>query len=698
MLNFAGRKEELLHIEGFCSDNQSNLLYLSGDDGIGKSRLVNEFARKMSDKHWIFIFKPAQHESPNNYGYQWLKDFLTGDTFFNGRDAWIQEMEDEVKIKDFIKLALSFDNASMEFRIVELFERISSLLKNDQKLFIVIDPEDDLDGDKNINFFRYLSEKIHKKTKIILSQKNRAVLESIKRESVDVLDLTAISENETRKIILKSSIFNETRPDLVQKLVDNANGNPLYINFAIKQLEQVTVNEQVDESEINNLPDNTNDLLLTFYNSIHDKDCLEILRWLSIIPGTVDNDILSFLTLFPLEKIKECLEKSEIKLFFEIKENILSDDSTKLEIKPLHKTFVNILRHKSFPSEQELDNGYKKLSAYYLKKTLDDKENFASLANYHLSLYLSRDKEAYIKSANGLVEKFYTFMLRDSCIEIIKRTIDYCHSMKMEQEVYVDFINQAGIICHEQRHIDDALDFLNQAIAIYKKANNREGEASALGNIGIVYRDIFKTNKAFEFLQASLDIYTEIKDLNGQANILTQMWKIDYEMSNFDRAIGYLLKLMIITKQTGSNEKLSSVLGNIGNLYCGSGDFDKAVIYYEQALHIVESLGDAQKTAIYLSRIGISYLYNSLQYEALEYFSNSLKLYQNLGNIQGEATQYGNIGIAYKNIGDLENSLMYFKYALKLFTRRVSLKHIKLMKQNIDTVQKLIKKKEDLNE
>ena len=699
MRNFVGRKHELLYLEEFCSDCMGNCVCLYGGDGTGKSQLVNEFAMKMSAKYWTFIFKSTQHESPNNYGYQWLQNLLTGEAFFRGKDSWDKEMMVEAKIKDFIKLALSFDKASMEFRLVELFERLCTLLKGEQRLLIIIDTGSDLADDKSIKFFRYLSGKVPKKAKIILVQKNRSLWDLIKTESMGSLALTAFSEHEVTEIELTSSLCNNgNRPDLVQRLMNKTNGNPLYLNIIIKQLELVAIKGKINAEDIDALPDTPDKLFLEIYNSIADKDCLEILRWLSIVPDKTDLNIISHLTLFPTNKIKEILNNSEIRLFFDIKTSVLPEGDDEMELNSPHQIFINILRDKSFMSDNELADGYKKLSAYYLKEIQDNKDDFESLMHYHLTLFLSGDKEAYTKSADGLIEKFYTFMLRESCLEIITRTIEYCKTLEMKQELYVEFINQAGIICHEQRHVDDALDYFNMAIAIYKEIKNRAGEASALGNIGIVYRDIFKTEEAFESLQASLNIYTEIKDLNGQENILTQMWKIDYEMSNFDKAIGYLLKLMVITKEMGSAEKLSSVVGNIGNLYCGSGEFDNAVIYYEQALHIVEGLGNTEKTATYLSRIGIAYLYNGLQYESLEYFVNALKLNQKLANVHGEAAQYGNIGIAYKNIGDLDNALIYFKYALKLFTRKVSSKHIKLMKQNIDTVQMMIKKRDDKTE
>lgn len=693
MTNFIGRKEELNMINRFCSGEESRLLFVCGENGVGKTSLLNEFAKSASDKHWVFRFKPEQNESPHSYIFQWLNDFLTGRTFFKGAEAWKDIMQNEVKVIDFIKMALVFDKASMGFRVVELLERVTSLFSNDRRLVIIIDPDRDLQGQHNIEFIEYLAKKVSTKIRVIVAQSDNAILELVKGEKISSLCLSGFSEEETTDMIATSDLFNEENQYLSQKVFEKSSGNVLYIESCLELLKQTIKDRKVVDTDIEKLPDGLAVLMHSIYMLNQDKDNLEVIYWVSIIPGVIDYDILSFLTSFSLEKIEHILNCEYVKL-------IISTEKIEagVVVKPVHQSIFEIVMKEHSGRENEVSSRYKRLSGYYLKKTLKNETDFDSLMYYNLCLLRSKDKEVFIRAARGLVDKFYAFLLRDSCIEILERVIAFSKETKAGVDDYVEFIRQAGIICHEQKHIEKALDLFNEAIAIYRTTKNRDGEASVSGNIGIVYRDIFETGKAFEFLQASLDVYTEIGDKIGQSNILTQMWKIDYEMSNFDRAIEYLLKLLVLTKEIGDVGKLMTIFGNIGNLYCGSGDFDKAVIYYEQALNVSEMLNDNQKIATFLSRIGISYLYSGLHLEALEYFINSLKLHQQLSNMQEEAVQFGNIGIAYKKIGDLDKALEYFSTALKIFTRRGAVKHIKLMKRNIDSIKKINDEKENQNE
>lgn len=710
MKDFIGRKRELDRISQFYNDSQDKLLLVIGDSGLGKTRLLKEFAKNEPESHWIFFFNVEPYESPNIYLYQWMLDIQSGKGFFKGRKVWEKIVEKEPKIIDFTNLSLESIKIGMEVRFVDLLTRLASLENSKKSLTIIIDPVIDIKDKSLFNTAKSIAKRASSRVKIILTRSHKDPFinneeEFLNCDGVSILFLSRFSEEESREKLIEANIFDKGEAPHVEKLIKKSDGSPLYMECCAGLLRhEIKAGKKIDPT-IDDLPDSLPEAMFKLYKDIQLNDEREIVHWLSLAADGIDFDILSFLTSFPMGNIISSLKGEGLRLalstgnstFTDLhnREALLGVNESGNVIGRLHPSLSETVRKKLIEGGEDLGDRYKWLAAYYLKKLIDHKEDFEALRLYHLYLLLSEDQAAYIKAAAELVERFYAFGLHEGCIEIMERVITYNKGLGRDKREYVEFISKCGIICHEQRHIDKAIDLLNEAIAINREINDKEGEAAALGNIGIVFRDTFEADKAIKCFKDSLDIYKTINNKLGEAHILTQIWLMYYKIDALEKAIEYLSKLMTVTKEMGDIEKMPSISGNIGNLYCAIGNFDKAVVHYEQALDISRKIGNHRKEASYLSRIGIAYLYNGLQIEALEYFSNSLKIYIELGDKHGEATQYGNIGIVYKNMKAFDNALANFGRALELFTKGRSARHIALIKRNIMNVKRMMNEKKE---
>lgn len=695
MINFIGRDRELEQIYQFCNSEKGKLLLVAGESGIGKTTLIKEFANKASETHWAFCFSTEPGETENNYLYQWLIDIQTGDGFFKGQYAWKRIVEKEPKIIDFVRLSLATVRLAMKIRFLELLKRLSSLRSNKETLIIIIDPVRNLDDRGVLDTIGFMVDKIPSRVKIILTWRHDSICHTdgwlAAKGDISTLFLSRFSEDESRRMLYESGLLDKIEETLIQKVIARSQGNPLYLEGAIGLLRRGIKDQGKIISAVDNLPHSLHGLGVELYKNIRSVEEREIIHWLSIVSDHVDYGMVSFLTQFSPDKVADLLEESDSLL--EVMAAGRSPSGGDLGL--LHEVFADVVLEELAKDKSNLAERYKRLSAFYLNKVVNNKDDFNALRLYHLYLYLSDDKDAYIKAASGLIERFYAFGLRDSCIEIIERVIRYNEALRRARQEYVELISKCGIICHEQGYSNKAVELFNHSLAIHKEINNREGEASDLGNIGIAYRDIFETDKAIESLKESSKIYKAIDNKVGEIHILRHIWMIYYTMIDFERAIEYLLKLMAVTKELGLTEKIPSILGNIGKLYLEMGDFDNAVIYYEQGVDICRKLGNRQKEALFLSRIGIAYLSNGLKIEAIEYFSNSLKFHLEIGNMHGVATQYGNIGIAYKNLQDFDNALVNLERALKLFVEGGAKKHISLMERTIMSVKKMQEEREE---
>ena len=176
---------------------------------------------------------------------------------------------------------------------------------------------------------------------------------------------------------------------------------------------------------------------------------------------------------------------------------------------------------------------------------------------------------------------------------------------------------------------DDALENYSAILELIKKVSEKdalEGEAAALGNIGLIYSDKGELDNALKYHQDALKIHREIGYKQGEANQLGNIGLIYSNKGELDNALKYLMDALKIHREIGYKQGEANLLGNIGLIYSNKGELDNA----------------------------------------LKYLKDALKIHREIGYKQGEANQLSNIGLILKAKGELDNALKYHQDALRI--------------------------------
>src|SRR6266542_3309189 len=136
----------------------------------------------------------------------------------------------------------------------------------------------------------------------------------------------------------------------------------------------------------------------------------------------------------------------------------------------------------------------------------------------------------------------------------------------------------------------------HDALEMYRRATDRNGEAETLNNIGEVYWSLGETRKALEKYNEALPIYQAIGARRGEAD----------------------------------------TLNNIGAVYWSLGEMRKALEKYNETLPIYQAVGDRRAEAIILNSIGVVYRSLGETQKALEKFNEALPLRREIGDRNGE--------------------------------------------------------------
>ena len=195
----------------------------------------------------------------------------------------------------------------------------------------------------------------------------------------------------------------------------------------------------------------------------------------------------------------------------------------------------------------------------------------------------------------------------------------------------------------------EALKYFNQALPITRSVGDRSVESVTLNNIGKVYNSIGQPQEALKYFNQALPIFREVGDRRGEAVTLNNIGAAYNSIGQPEEALKYYNQALPIRREVGDRDGEAATLNNIGGVYDDISEPQEALKYYNQVLPITREVGDRRGEAVTLNNIGAAYNSISQPQEALKYYNQALPIRREVGDRMGEAATLNNIGFAYRD-------------------------------------------------
>jgi CHAT domain-containing protein/tetratricopeptide (TPR) repeat protein len=227
-------------------------------------------------------------------------------------------------------------------------------------------------------------------------------------------------------------------------------------------------------------------------------------------------------------------------------------------------------------------------------------------------------------------------------------------------------LNCLGQVQYSLGEMQKALDSYNESLKISRAAGDRSGEAVALSNIGAVYWSSGDMQKALEHYHGALPINRAVGNRGGEAEILTNMGMVYSSSGEMQKALDSYSEALPISRAAGDRSGEARTLNAVGVAYESLGEMQKALDSYNETLSIRKLVGDRAGEAVTLNNIGAVYQALGEMQKALGKYNESLAIKQTLGDRRGEVVTLGNIGTAYRLSGEMQKALDKFAEALAI--------------------------------
>jgi len=184
-----------------------------------------------------------------------------------------------------------------------------------------------------------------------------------------------------------------------------------------------------------------------------------------------------------------------------------------------------------------------------------------------------------------------------------------------------DRLFNEGLKLFKQYMYEKAIEKFIASAEIFEKLgiNRKKDLGYDYQFIANCYYYLSRFDKALEYYEQALAIFEEVGKKDIVVVLLNGIGFVYDAWGQYDKAIEYYQKALAIAEKLGRKRNIAILLNNIGNVYHSWGQYDKAIEYYQKALAIDEELGRKGDIARDLNNIGSVYE-DWVQYDkALEY-------------------------------------------------------------------------------
>ncbi len=724
---FARDKELSLlsdRIKALNSGKFGGLIYINGDPGIGKTRLIWELKKNLDEKELYWVYMPCDPILKNSFNP--VKYFLRN--FFDCSD----ELDNEINKRSFeSKIDLIMGSIDDEYLKKELdrtkpltgslagisfegslFSSMSSKTRHENTIYslknlikalsmikpVVIELDDGqwIDPETH-DFLGRLVENLEDHPILILSEcryQDNGERFSFNFKGIgsctNSIDLEYFDKETIRSFILDFYSIEEVTDETVEYIFKYSSGNPFFLEQILSFIQE---NSLIDKKgsisrEKIRIPSDINSLIIARIDRLS-EDLKELIKTASVLGIEFPVKILQ--SMLSGERIDDKIKKVEdeqiwipfTRISYLFRHMLIRESVYQIQLREtlrkLHslaaKTITEIYADDLEPQYPALANHYEKaenteeavkyirLSIKSFKKQYQNKK---ALEYYdRLLRYIEDPEEKMNIKLSRMTLLNETGRLNDS-LSLGLEVLEDAQERHFEAIVPRACLN-LGIVSNLLFKLDEAVGYFMRILEPSSKCEDKNLIASAYQCLGKNYHHRGYDDQALVYFQKALDIYKEINDSIGIANCYNDIAIFCGRQAGLDRVLDYLFRAYDIFKKEGDINFQLIPLSNIGLTYFEVYlDLERSNSYYEKAVDIAERTGN-YRTLQYL------YLNLSSNYCALHDYGKAYDFIMKAIHYCQEMNDRDNLSQCYIGLGEIYYQQKEYDRSLEYIDRAISI-------------------------
>lgn len=698
-----GREAELVRlreaVEPIFQGRFAGIIYVNGEAGIGKSRLLHEFENFLKRKQVRWCYCPADairqsslhpfkyflrryfrqsadlESAENRVRFDRLLDALRSKLSQHSHDT--QPLEEELNRTRSVLAAmldLRWEDSLHEQLDPRLrFENIMSAFANFIKVNALLQPvvlqlEDghwfDEDSRKMI---QVLTQALSDYPVAILCASRYQIDGSPYQFAVgddvleQALDLTSLSEAGI-KALAEQVLEGEMAPELVRFLAVKTEGNPLFLEQLLLDMRERGVIGKGDFGRWSAFGDREPDVPRTIRTLLIGRldrlmgEVKRVVQAAAVLGREFEVQVLSAMLRGERELLTKIKEAEEAQIWVALNElrylfrhTLMRDAAYDMQmparLRELHRLAAEAMKQ---IYTADLSPHYADLSYHYGQaEDIERERHYARLAG----------EQAVMQFAN---EEAVAFLSRALDLTPTTHQADRYALLLAREKVY----DLRGEREAQARDLDALEEFIRAMTDEPVRAAKRKAEvALRKSNYAQVTS---KYPAAIAAARAAVDQAQAAQDKSFEAAGYLQ-WAIGlWRLGDFQATRSQLERALPLARSSGSRLVEAEALRTFGNVFFYEGDYARAATYQMESLPISREIGDRVGEASALNNLGEAARAQGEYTAAKGYYEQRLQICREIGDRRGECVALANLGLIAHNLGDDETALEYCQRMVRI--------------------------------
>jgi predicted ATPase/DNA-binding SARP family transcriptional activator len=167
-------------------------------------------------------------------------------------------------------------------------------------------------------------------------------------------------------------------------------------------------------------------------------------------------------------------------------------------------------------------------------------------------------------------------------------------------EGMADTLNVLGMIASDQKDLDRAATYYENALALYRLLDKKRRIAAMFCNLGNVAFFRAEYRRAIEMYGNARDLFLDIDEAVALAMTLSNMGAAHRELGDLAQAGAMLEESARYARQAGAHSELAHALNNLGDVAFHSGDYARSIDLMRRSAELFLQSADQRNTLVSL--------------------------------------------------------------------------------------------------
>ena len=694
---FIGRERELeLLLDGFerTKSGRGQAVSIMGEAGLGKSRLLYEFRKAVSNEDVTFLEGKCLSYS-RGVAYHPIKDILKsnfdireedGDSEIRGKVlGGLKVLDaDEVSTLPYLLEVLSVTDSGIDKisispearkdRIIEAVQRIALKGSEIKPLIMVFEDLHWIDKSSEDCLKDLLKIVPGAKVLLIFTYRPDFVHSWDSRSYHNQVTLNRLSNRESLAMVTHLLSTEKIEKKLEELILEKTEGVPFFIEEFVRSLsDQKVINIQGDEyfllKDIENVivPSTIQDVIMARVDSLK-EDTKNVLQTGAVIGREFSRELIQEATRLSEKELLSYLSiTKDSELLYErgiypqvsyIFKHALTQEVVYNSLLSKKRNEIHEAIGKAIESihSSKLDEFYELLAFHYSKSGNPEK------AYEYLKLSGSKSTKNY---SNWEAYRFYK-----KAIRVLNQLPETAENKRKKIEIILLISKPMMFLGHP----DDSLNILQTGEQLCKEVEDKRGLAIIHSLIGIYYMHKGETSKAIKYSEDAFKIPRELQDVELMAPIARGLSASCLQAGKFLKVIDIAPNVVDSLEKTRKESEFFGAPFNTYSLLCAYhglslamvGNFEKAAVYFKKGLNVLLSINHLSSLGVAEAMHGLSFVAKGDGANAIEHFEKSIKYFEEGRTVLIFSVIWTGLGSGYYYLGDFETAKKYIEKGLSL--------------------------------